>query len=79
MHKKKYRKVEEKMSLKDRVKVGDIIELIYTTDTITNLTSGSRGVVTSVDEEQDLIWVDWENGEYLALIDGIDTYKIIKK
>ena len=67
------------MGLKDHVKVGDIIELIYTTDTITSLTSGSRGVVTSVDEEQDLIWVDWENGEHLALIDGIDTYKIIKK
>jgi len=67
------------MGLKDRVKVGDIIELVYTTDTITDLTSGSKGVVTAVDEEQELIWVDWENGEHLALIDGIDTYRIVKK
>ena len=67
------------MDLKKRVKVGDIIELVYTTDTLTSLTRGSKGVVTAVDEEQDLIWIDWENGEHLALIDGIDTYKVLKR
>ena len=66
------------MGLKDRVKVGDRIELISTTDTLTRLKKGSRGVVTAVDEEQELIWVDWDNGERLALIDGVDTYRIVE-
>ncbi len=67
------------MGLKDRVKVGDRIELISTTDTLTRLKKGSRGIVTAVDEEQELIWVNWDNGERLALIDGVDTYRILEE
>ena len=34
--------------------------------------------VTNIDNEQELIWVDWDNGERLALLIGIDKYKVIK-
>ncbi len=62
-----------------KVKVGDRIELIKTDDTWTKLEPGSKGTVTEIEEEQDLIWVDWDNGEKLALLNGIDKFKIIKK
>jgi len=62
-----------------KVKVEDRIELIKTDDTWTKLEPGSKGTVTEIEEEQDLIWVDWDNGEKLALLNGIDKFKIIKK
>jgi len=62
-----------------KIKVGDIIELIQTDDSWTMLKPGSKGKVYKIDEEQDLIWVEWENGEELALINGVDKFKIIKK
>ena len=62
---------------KDDVTIGDTIELISMDDSMTRLKSGSRGTVSAIDTEQDLIWVDWENGERLALLKGIDKYKKI--
>jgi len=61
------------------VKVGDRVELIKTDDTWTKLEPGSKGTVTKIDEDQDLIWVKWDNGEKLALLSGIDKFKILKK
>lgn len=61
------------------VKVGDRVELIKTDDTWTKLKPGSKGTISRIEEEQDLIWVDWDNGEKLALLNGIDKFKIIKK
>ena len=62
-----------------KAKVGDKIELVEMIDTMTRLEKGSKGTVTKIEEEQDLIWVKWDNGEKLALLDGIDKYKIVKK
>jgi len=61
------------------VKVGDRVELIETDDTFTKLQKGAKGTVFRIDEEQELIWVKWDNGEELALIDGVDKFKIVKK
>jgi len=61
------------------VKVGDRVKLIKTDDSWTKLEPGSKGKVVEIEEDQDLIWVQWDNGEKLALLNGIDKFKIIKK
>ena len=49
--------------------------------TWTKLEKGSQGTVIKIEKDVDetLVWVDWDNGEQLALLVGIDKYKIIKK
>jgi hypothetical protein len=61
------------------VKVGDRVELIQTDDTMTDLKPGDKGTVFRVDDEQELIWVNWDNGEQLALLAGLDKFKVAKK
>lgn len=46
---------------------------------MTSLEKGSKGTVEKIDEDEELIWVNWDNGERLALLDGIDKFKVIKK
>lgn len=67
--------------MKDELKVGDTVELLFINDTWTKLQKGSRGTVVQIDDDTDepLIWVQWENGERLALISGIDKFKVVKK
>ena len=65
------------MAAKKVVKVGDRIELIEMNDTMTRLGKGSKGTVTKIEKDQDLIWVKWDNGEKLALLEDIDKFKII--
>ncbi|UCF50404.1 MAG: DUF4314 domain-containing protein [Thermoplasmatales archaeon] len=65
--------------MSENVKVGDRIIIIEMDDGLTNLEKGSKGTVKNIDTDQDLIWVDWDNGEKIALIKGIDKYKVIKK
>ena len=65
--------------MSENVKVGDRIKIVEMDDGLTRLEKGSKGTVKNIDVEQDLIWVDWDNGEKIALIKGIDKYKIIKK
>lgn len=48
-------------------------------DTMTSLRRGDRGTVFKIEEDQDLIWIDWDNGEKIALLDRIDKFKIVKK
>ena len=70
------------MGTKKIAKEGDRIELITINDTWTKLEKGSKGIVTKIENEKDdeaLIWVEWDNGEKLALLNGIDRFKIIKK
>ena len=69
------------MEIKKTVEVGDKVEIITINDTWTKLEKGSKGIVTKIEQEDDeaLIWVKWDNGEKLALINGIDKFKIIKK
>ena len=60
-----------------KVKVGDRVELLDMMDTMTQLEKGSQGTVYNIDEEEDLIWVNWDNGEKLALLRDIDKYKVV--
>lgn len=62
-----------------KAKVGDRIELLEINDTMTHLVKGSRGIVKKIEEDQELIWVEWDNGENLAIIEGIDKYRVIGK
>jgi hypothetical protein len=41
------------------------------------MTEGLEGTVNSVDDAGQ-IHVSWENGSTLALIEGVDAFKIIK-
>jgi hypothetical protein len=61
----------------ESIKVGCRVELVYMDDTLTDLKPGDQGTVYRIDMTEDLIWVNWDNGEQLALIIGIDEYKII--
>jgi len=61
------------------VKVGDRVELVFINDTMTKLEKGSRGTVSKIEKEQELIWIDWDSGEKLALLEGIDKFKVVKK
>jgi len=63
----------------DKIKIGDKIELIETDDSWTNLKKGSKGTIYKIEKDQDLIWVNWESGEKLALIIGVDKFKLIRK
>lgn len=61
------------------IKIGDKVELIETDDSWTNLKKGSKGTIFKIEKDQDLIWVNWDSGEKLALLVGVDKFKVIKK
>jgi len=65
--------------LTTKVKIGDRVELIEMNDTWTNLKPGDKGNIFKIDDNQELIWVNWDNGEQLALLVGVDKFKVIKK
>ena len=67
------------MRERKNIKVGDRVELIETNDSWSKLEKWSKGTIFKIEVDQELIWVDWDNGEKLALLEGIDEYKIIKK
>lgn len=67
------------MGKKEFVKVGDKIQLIFTDDAMTKLKKGDIGTVYKIDEDQDLVWVKWDSGEELALIQGVDKFSLVKK
>lgn len=67
---------------------GDRVELIDTTDEYTNLEEGDRGTVTGVSSipgnvtpsgrPETQVWIDWDNGGSLALIQGEDRFRRIE-
>lgn len=60
------------------VKVGDKVELLFINDTWTKLQTGDKGTVFKIEKGDDaLIWIEWDNGERLALLEGIDKFKVI--
>ena len=65
------------MDKKHKLKVGDRVELVFMNDSLTKLQKGDHGTVFKIEETpyETLIWVNWDNGEKLALLDGIDKYK----
>jgi len=73
-----YNSGAEILVTKKTVKVGDRVKLTEMNDTWSKLEKGSEGTVSKIEEDQDLIWVKWDNGEKLALLDGIDKFKVVK-
>ena len=69
----------KKVAAKRTVKAGDRVELVFINDTWTDLKPGNKGTVYKIDENQELIWIDWDNGEQLALLVGVDKFKLVKK
>ena len=67
--------------MKKKVKIGDRIELDFINDSWTRLKPGDRGTVVKIENESDetLVWVQWDNGERLALLDPIDKFNVVKK
>jgi fructose-1,6-bisphosphatase len=67
--------------MKKKVKVGDRIELDFINDSWTRLKPGDRGTVIQIESESDetLVWVQWDNGERIALLDPIDKFNVVKK
>ena len=60
------------------VKIGDRVELLFINDTWTKLQKGDKGTIFKIENEDDaLIWIEWDNGERLALLEGIDKFKVI--
>ncbi len=66
--------------MKKTAKVGDRVQIIFMNDTWTRLKTGDKGTVFKVEKSpgETLIWVDWDNGEQLALLEGIDEFKVVK-
>ena len=62
-----------------KVKVGDRVEILEMEDSLTKLKKGDQGTVFKIEEDQDLIWVNWDNGEKLALLADLDKFKVVKK
>jgi hypothetical protein len=63
--------------------IGKRIELIYTDNPYTKLKPGDRGTVTDVTEipfkDTPLqIWINWDSGSKLALLSGMDKFKILE-
>ena len=72
------------------LEIGCRIRLIMTDDPYTRLKSGDMGTITDVTEipsfgnpdngieypKQRQIWVNWDSGSKLALIEGKDLYEI---
>jgi uncharacterized protein DUF4314 len=58
---------------------GDRIELLHTSDEYTRLRPGDRGIVRSVREELGILKVnvDWDSGSTLALLEGVDSWRVI--
>ena len=67
--------------MKNKVNIGDRVELVFINDSMTRLKPGDQGIVLKIEDEADetLVWVQWDNGEHLALLDPIDKFKVIKK
>ena len=67
--------------------INDRLKLVYVDDEYRGLKQGICGTVTgipvikevfrSINRSESIIWVRWDNGIELGLIEGIDKYEII--
>jgi archaellum component FlaG (FlaF/FlaG flagellin family) len=67
--------------MKSVINVGERVQLVYMNDSLTKLRPGDMGTVVDIDtqaDEETLIWVDWDNGEHLALLSETDDYKVVR-
>lgn len=63
--------------VKEKYPTGTIVECINMGEEVRPIPTGTRGVVTLVDDIGS-IHVSWENGSSLALIEEVDRFKVIK-
>lgn len=56
--------------------IGKRVRLVRTTDPYTNLKSGDEGVVDHVDDIG-TVFVKWDNGSGLGLVQGEDSYWVV--
>ena len=68
-----------KLTTIKNIKVGDRVKLLEMNDSFSRLQKGDKGTVFKIEEDQDLVWVNWDNGEKLALLADMDKFKIVKK
>ncbi len=59
------------------IEKGDRIELVHTSDVMTNLRSGDRGTVTMIDA-MDTVHVKWDSGSTLGMVPGEDSFRRIE-
>ena len=65
------------------IKVGDRIKLVSTDNPYTRLKPGDSGVVWDIttfelsNQEIKQIWIQWDNGNRFALIEGKDQWEVI--
>ncbi len=58
---------------------GDRVELVSTTDVLTELRPGDRGVVTRFDLERQMVYIDWDGGSRLSMcLDAGDEVRTIQ-
>jgi len=63
--------------------IGKRIKLLFTDDPYTKLKPGDMGNVLHVSQVKmaprpfTQIWVKWDNGSSLALIQGVDSYEVV--
>jgi hypothetical protein len=60
--------------------IGKRIKILYTDDRCTKLRTGDMGTITGVStipEGNRQIPVNWDNRSTLAMLEGIDKYKIL--
>ena len=81
IHEKSILNASQKPTIQDRVK------LIYIDDEFAGLIQGICGTVTGIssikeafkhdNRQESIVWVEWDNGIKLGLIEGVDKYEII--
>ena len=74
---KALKEIFEKTSGFDFTKSGQTIELIHTDDKYTNLKRGDVGIIELIRKHNDMenqIWVRWNNGSDLMLLEGRDQF-----
>lgn len=59
-------------------RVGDVVELVSTSDPYTRLRPGDRGVVRFVDSVG-TVHVDWYVGLSLGLVQGVDRWRVVER
>jgi hypothetical protein len=74
---------------KQQPRIHDRVKLIYVDDKYSGLTEGVCGTVSSIFTAKDvsrsinrpesIVWVKWDNGSELGLIEGIDKYEVISR
>ncbi len=57
---------------------GDRIELVHTSDVMTNLRQGDQGTVTMIDA-MGTVHVRWDSGSRLGMVPGEDSFRRIEE